>query len=147
MPTFTFTYEYYTQSQGAIDIEADSFTEAVNMAREIDPGEIDFEMDYETETDARLFSIECDSDTVASVKLPSPLYDYGWTHLDLLDQLEIFNADRPPNIAEALFEKQVLDYCRTVQPKVSDEVRAELEAERLRRAIGAAIALSAPIRI
>lgn len=147
MPTFTFTYEYYTQSQGTIEMEADSFTEALNMAREIDTDEIEFEMDYGTETDARLFSIECDGDTVASVKFPWPLYRFSWTHLDLLDQLEIFNTDPPQLIKESVFEKQVINYCSTVYPEVSDEVRVELEAERLHKATVVATGLAKVARI
>lgn len=147
MPTFYFTYEYYTQSQGTIEIEADSFVEAVDMARQIDPNEIEFEMDYGTETDARLFSIECDGDAVASVTFPSPLYTFSWTHLDLFDQLEIFNTDPPQMIKESTLEQQVIDYCQTVYPKVSDEVRSEMEAHRLRQATRAANAQAAPVRI
>lgn len=147
MPTFTFTYEYYTQSQGSIEIEADTFLEAVSKAREIDKDEIDFEMDYETETNARLFSIECENDIVASVKLPLPLYRYSWTHLDLLNQLKIFDGDPPRVIKESAFEKQVINYCKTVYPDVSDEVRSELEAGRLRRATVLATGLKPPTRI
>lgn len=148
MTTYYFNYEFFVPSQGTIEVEAESFLEAIAKAREIDfDNEVDFSCDFNASTETRLYSIDCDDEEIARVAIPKSFHLWSWTSIDLLEQLDQAAKDAPGPTSASWFDAAVNDHCIALHPDVSEQVRVELEAHKMQMATVVATSSALPIRI
>lgn len=146
MPRYTFHYEFYSQSRGSLEIEADTLEAAMEAADEAGCDEVEFFVDFEASTPTRLHSVNVGEDQVACISVPESFWKWSWIDLSLWQQWEKAADDPPSDAAKAEFDATVQAYLMALPPEISDEARAEVQASKLRAQTPAASAPTRPIR-
>ena len=135
MRTYYFNYEFFVPSRGTIEVEAESMLEAIEKAREIDIyDEGEFLCDFDASTDTRLYSIDCDEREIARISVPETLNLWSWTTIDLIEQLDRLGGVELEQPDAGQFDRAVHQYCVGLRPRISGDVQAEIEAQKLRLA-------------
>lgn len=148
MRTYYFNYEFFVPSRGTIEVEAGSMLEAIEKAREIDIyDEGEFLCDFDASTDTRLYSIDCDEGEIARIEVPEALNLWSWTAIDLMEQLDRLGGVELEQPDAGQFDRAVHQYCVGLRPKLSGEVHAEMEAQKLRMTTVMSTGAAAVMRI
>lgn len=146
MPKFALRFERYLQVQSVVEIEADSLDDAVDKAGDIDVSNLTWEEpDADCATAARLYSVEAGEEMLAQVAFAQ---DYGqsWTNVCLTAQWERV-LDAPQSSEEIrAFAVAASAHYGQLRPEISDELRSEVEASRLRDTTPPASSDALPVR-
>lgn len=146
MPKFALRFERYLQLQSVVEIEAESLDDAVLAAGEVDTFNLEWEEpDLDCATVPRLYSVEQGDSTLARVGFAEDV-GQAWPNVCLMGQWP-HALDEPQTRGEInAFAHAATAHYGQLRPELSDEMRSEVEASRLRGATPLATSDALPVR-